>query len=30
MGAFQMDENGEPKIQYIPELEVTLPINSQK
>lgn len=30
MGAFQMDENDEPKIQYIPELEVTLPINSQK
>ncbi|MFJ7889383.1 DUF4179 domain-containing protein [Lysinibacillus xylanilyticus] len=30
MGAFQLDENGEPKIQYIPELEVTLPINSQK
>ncbi|MFJ8514644.1 DUF4179 domain-containing protein [Lysinibacillus xylanilyticus] len=30
MGAFQMDENNEPKIQYIPELEVTLPINSQK
>jgi len=30
MGAFQMDENDEPKIQYIPELEVTLPINLQK
>ncbi|KGR76384.1 DUF4179 domain-containing protein [Ureibacillus sinduriensis] len=30
MGAFQMDENNEPKIQYIPELEITLPINSQK
>ena len=29
-GEFQMDENNEPKIQYIPELEVTLPINSQK
>lgn len=29
-GAFQMDENNEPKIQYIPELEITLPINSQK
>lgn len=29
-GAYQMDENGEPKIQYIPELEVTLPINSQR
>ncbi|WP_433595892.1 DUF4179 domain-containing protein [Lysinibacillus xylanilyticus] len=29
-GEFQLDENGEPKIQYIPELEVTLPINSQK
>ncbi|KOS60702.1 DUF5643 domain-containing protein [Lysinibacillus sp. FJAT-14222] len=29
-GEYQMDENGEPKIQYIPELEVTLPINSQK
>lgn len=28
MGAFQMDENNEPKIQYIPELEVTIPINS--
>ncbi len=27
-GEFQMDENGEPKIQYIPELEVTIPINS--
>lgn len=30
MGVYQLDENGEPKIQYIPELEVTLPINSQK
>lgn len=30
MGIFQMDENGVPKIQYIPELEVILPINSQK
>ncbi|PJO40685.1 DUF4179 domain-containing protein [Lysinibacillus xylanilyticus] len=29
-GEFQMDVNNEPKIQYIPELEVTLPINSQK
>ncbi|MGE7690562.1 DUF4179 domain-containing protein [Lysinibacillus sp. NPDC097214] len=29
-GEFQLDENGQPKIQYIPELEVTLPINSQK
>ncbi len=28
MGAFQMDENNEPKIQYIPELEITIPINS--
>ncbi|HDM0227031.1 TPA: DUF4179 domain-containing protein [Staphylococcus aureus] len=26
----QMDENNESKIQYIPELEVTIPINSQK
>lgn len=30
MGVYQLDENNEPKIQYIPELEVTLPINSQK
>lgn len=30
MGVFQFDENGEPKIQYIPELEVTLPVDSQK
>jgi len=29
MGVHQLDENGESKIQYIPELEVTLPINSQ-
>ncbi|MBG9454843.1 hypothetical protein ABE61_12535 [Lysinibacillus sphaericus] len=29
-GEYQLDENGEPMIQYIPELEVTLPINSQK
>ncbi|KPN94623.1 DUF4179 domain-containing protein [Lysinibacillus sp. ZYM-1] len=29
MGIHQLDENGESKIQYIPELEVTLPINSQ-
>ncbi|KSU86084.1 hypothetical protein AS180_20655 [Priestia veravalensis] len=27
MGVYQLDENNEPKIQYIPELEVTLPIN---
>ncbi|MFJ7733066.1 DUF4179 domain-containing protein [Lysinibacillus sp. NPDC097231] len=27
-GTFQMDENNKPKIQYIPELEVTIPINS--
>ncbi|WP_156313927.1 hypothetical protein [Lysinibacillus sp. ZYM-1] len=25
-GAFQMDENNEPKIQNIPELEMTIPI----
>lgn len=25
-GNFQMDENNEPKIQYIPELEMTIPI----
>jgi hypothetical protein len=30
MGVYQLDENNEPKIQYIPELEVKLPINSQK
>ncbi|OXS77069.1 hypothetical protein B1B04_01310 [Lysinibacillus sp. KCTC 33748] len=30
MWVYQMNENGDPKIQYIPELEVTLPINSQK
>lgn len=29
-GAFQYDENGELMIQYIPELEITLPIDSQK
>lgn len=29
MGAFQLDENGEPKFQYIPELEVTLSVNAQ-
>ncbi|MGE7945731.1 DUF4179 domain-containing protein [Lysinibacillus sp. NPDC093688] len=29
-GTYQEDENGDPIIQYIPELEVTLPINSQK
>ncbi|ATP38666.1 hypothetical protein CSE16_00690 [Solibacillus sp. R5-41] len=29
-GSFKMDENGEPIIQYIPELEVTIPINSQQ
>lgn len=25
-GSFQMDENNEPIIQYIPELEVTIPV----
>lgn len=30
VGVYQLDENNEPKIQYIPELEITLPINSQK
>ena len=30
IGAFQYDENGEPKIQYIPELEVKLDLNSYK
>ena len=26
-GSYQLDENGDPKIQYIPELEMTIPIN---
>lgn len=29
-GVYKLDENNQPKIQYIPQLEVTLPINSQK
>ncbi|MEB2298470.1 DUF4179 domain-containing protein [Lysinibacillus xylanilyticus] len=29
-GSYQLDENRDPKIQYIPELEITIPINSQK
>ncbi|MEK4423647.1 DUF4179 domain-containing protein [Solibacillus sp. FSL K6-1523] len=29
-GSFQMDENGDPKIQYIPELEIIVPISSQQ
>ncbi len=28
-GSYQLDENGDPKIQYIPELEITIPINSK-
>lgn len=27
-GSFQLDENGNLKIQYIPELEITIPISS--
>ena len=30
MGVYKLDENGKEMIQYIPELEVTIPINSQK
>lgn len=29
-GEFQLDENGDPKIQYIPELEIIVPIASQQ
>ncbi|MCM0624930.1 DUF4179 domain-containing protein [Lysinibacillus sp. OL1_EC] len=29
-GSYQLDENGDPKIQYIPELEITIPINSKE
>ncbi|MEG0472568.1 MAG: DUF4179 domain-containing protein [Solibacillus sp.] len=29
-GSFQLDENGDPKIQYIPELEITIPIPPQQ
>lgn len=29
-GSYQLDANGDPKIRYIPELEVTIPINSQE
>ncbi|MEK4701578.1 DUF4179 domain-containing protein [Solibacillus sp. FSL R7-0668] len=29
-GSFKLDKNGEPIIQYIPELEITIPINSKE
>lgn len=29
-GSFVRDENGDPKIQYIPELEMTIPIKDEK
>ncbi|KOY80363.1 DUF4179 domain-containing protein [Lysinibacillus macroides] len=29
-GSYQLDENGDPIIQYIPELEITIPINSKE
>lgn len=29
-GSFKLDKNGDPIIQYIPELEITIPINSKE
>lgn len=29
-GLFKLDKNGDPIVQYIPELEITIPINSQE
>lgn len=29
-GLFKLDRNGDPIVQYIPELEITIPINSQE
>jgi len=29
-GSYQLDKNGDPIIQYIPELEITIPINSKE